>query len=74
MLVYAYESAKWMIKGFPPVTKMIEGITQGGEKVLHCLYPCKKKRAAVHEQVDDNVPVMTKHPIDFVIQNIPHIW
>ncbi|KAI8577290.1 hypothetical protein K450DRAFT_252474 [Umbelopsis ramanniana AG] len=79
VLVYAYESAKWMRRGFPPVTKMIEGMTQGGKKVLRCRNPNKKgvHKAAVEdepEQEDENVPVMTKHPIDFVIQNIPHIW
>jgi Diacylglycerol kinase catalytic domain/Diacylglycerol kinase accessory domain len=79
VLVYAYESAKWMRRGFPPVTKMIEGMTQGGKKVLRCRYPNKKgvSKTAVEdepEQDGENVPVMTKHPIDFVIQNIPHIW
>ncbi|GAB5587456.1 hypothetical protein Unana1_02356 [Umbelopsis nana] len=73
MLVYAYESAKWMRRGFPPVTKMIQGITQGGQKVLRCMNP-SKKAAAENENFDKEVPVMTKHPIDFVIQNIPHIW
>jgi hypothetical protein len=79
VLVYAYESAKWMRRGFPPVTKMIEGMTQGGKKVLRCRNPNKKEvpKTAVEdepEQEDGSVPVMTKHPIDFVIQNIPHIW
>ncbi|KAJ2964703.1 hypothetical protein NQZ79_g481 [Umbelopsis isabellina] len=80
VLVYAYESAKWIRRGFPPVTKMIEGITQGGQKVLHCPEPIKKNDKSVTkaesdaDPIADDVPVMTKHPIDFVIQNIPHIW
>jgi len=52
---------------------MIEGITQGGQKVLQCMNP-SKHAAADNENLDKNVPVLTKHPIDFVVQNIPHIW
>ncbi|KAI8146603.1 ATP-NAD kinase-like domain-containing protein [Fennellomyces sp. T-0311] len=71
MMVYTIESAKWVFwRKFPPVTSFIEKITQNGETVLQVPHPRQKQ----DDDDDDSLPHMTKHPIDFVIQNIPHIW
>ncbi|GAA5813765.1 hypothetical protein MFLAVUS_007252 [Mucor flavus] len=69
MMVYTCESAKWVFwRRFPAVTHFIEKIIYNGETVLVCPHPEDKT-------INDNhAPTMTKHPIDFVIQNIPHIW
>ncbi|KAG1168995.1 hypothetical protein G6F70_008768 [Rhizopus microsporus] len=70
MLVYTIESAKWVFwRRFPSVTSFIAKIINNNETVLLCDDP--------DEQCDDrsdNIPKMIKHPIDLVIQNIPHIW
>lgn len=69
MMVYTCESAKWVFwRRFPAVTNFIEKIIFNGETVLEC--PGPEDKTTSHS----NAPVMTKHPIDFVIQNIPHIW
>lgn len=71
MLVYTRESAKWVFwRRFPPLTRFISSIEHEGETVLHCPSPEGKPR----ENDNKGIPTMTKHPIDFVIQNIPHIW
>ncbi|KAI9311921.1 ATP-NAD kinase-like domain-containing protein [Dichotomocladium elegans] len=70
MMVYTIESAKWVFwKHFPPVTAFIDEIVMDNKTVLRAPKPHEKKAA-----YNGSVPVMTKHPIDFVIQNIPHIW
>ncbi|KAI8882591.1 hypothetical protein K501DRAFT_333936 [Backusella circina FSU 941] len=67
-MVYTSESAKWVFwRRFPPVTYFIDKIVSRNRTVLRCPHPDKKAS-------DTGVPVMTNHPIDFVIQNIPHIW
>ncbi|KAI9358735.1 ATP-NAD kinase-like domain-containing protein [Pilaira anomala] len=69
MMVYTCESAKWVFwRRFPAVTNFIEKIIFNGETVLECPGPEDKTTN------NSNAPIMTKHPIDFVIQNIPHIW
>ncbi|KAG0914099.1 hypothetical protein G6F33_004546 [Rhizopus arrhizus] len=69
MLVYAQESFKWVFwKRFPDLNRFIQSITQNGKTVLECPVPEERKREA------SDVPQMTNNPIDFVIQNIPHIW
>ena len=69
MMVYTCESAKWVFwRRFPAVTNFIEKIIFNGETVLECPGPEDKTTS------NSNAPIMTKHPIDFVIQNIPHIW
>jgi hypothetical protein len=71
MLVYAHESSKWVFwRRFPHLTRFIENMTQKGNVVLKCPSPEERK----HDDTDDNIPEMTNNPIDFVIQNIPHIW
>ncbi|KAI8364352.1 ATP-NAD kinase-like domain-containing protein [Radiomyces spectabilis] len=86
VMVYTKESAKWVfLRKFPPVTHFIDSILdRDGEPVLRCPDPRKKsdsktsrRAAAVHcakSSSTNHTPEMTKHPIDFVIQNIPHIW
>ncbi|KAI9267434.1 hypothetical protein BY458DRAFT_437118, partial [Sporodiniella umbellata] len=72
MFVYAQESSKWVFwRRFPLLNHFIENITQGDEVVLECPTP-KERKANAHKEV--KVPQMTNTPIDFVIQNIPHIW
>jgi hypothetical protein len=67
-MVYTSESAKWVFwRRFPPVTHFIDRIVSKNKTVLKCPHPDKKSS-------DTSGPVMTNHPIDFVIQNIPHIW
>lgn len=78
MLVYTTESAKWVFwRKFPHVTSFIEKIVYKGETVLVCPDPDDKKarKSKDADNVDtNNIPILTKRPIDFVIQNIPHIW
>lgn len=70
MMVYTSESAKWVFwRRFPAVTNFIEKVMYNDKVVLHCPEP-----DASDVDSDNNIPKMTKHPIDFVIQNIPHIW
>lgn len=104
-LIYVIESIKWMFfKGFPPITRVLEGASVGGKKVLKCPAPEEKgvkmgrrRRSTAVNKVemaernqDGNengqaqsraegdaaaeIPTLQKHPIDLVIQNIPHIW
>ncbi|RUS13820.1 ATP-NAD kinase-like domain-containing protein, partial [Endogone sp. FLAS-F59071] len=104
-LIYVMESFKWMFfKGFPPITRVLEGITVGDKKVLRCSAPEEKgikvgrrrrRSTAVNKvetkkrtengnengqaqgraegDADAEIPTLKKHPIDLVIQNIPHI-
>ncbi|KAI9025334.1 ATP-NAD kinase-like domain-containing protein [Phycomyces nitens] len=79
MLVYTHESAKWVFwRHFPLVTRFIDRMTSNGEVTLVCPEPGKKPMLdsdLTGEGFTDNLlPEMTLHPIDFVIQNIPHIW
>lgn len=70
MLVYTIESAKWVFwRRFPSVTSFIAKIINNNETVLLCEDPDKQ-----NDDGSDNIPKMIKHPIDLVIQNIPHIW
>ncbi|KAI8884752.1 hypothetical protein K501DRAFT_332434, partial [Backusella circina FSU 941] len=72
MLVYAHESSKWVFwRRFPDLSRFIENISQKGKVVLKCPSPEERKDG---EADDDDIPEMTNNPIDFVIQNIPHIW
>ncbi|CAO3645116.1 unnamed protein product [Mucor fragilis] len=71
MLIYTSESAKWVFwRRFPSVTSFIEKIKFREETVLVVPDPDKKGT----DQTPDGIPTMTTQPIDFVIQNIPHIW
>ncbi|OZJ05419.1 hypothetical protein BZG36_01658 [Bifiguratus adelaidae] len=79
-----------LFKGFPPVTRVIERIVINNETALYCPPPptpmtrrykkklAKDKKANEQEKGqgpdEQNVPTFQKHPIDFVIQNVPHIW
>ncbi|KAI8372279.1 ATP-NAD kinase-like domain-containing protein [Choanephora cucurbitarum] len=70
MMVYASESAKWLFwRHFPSVTSFIEKIVCGDQTMLVCSDPDDK-----HAENPSDLPYMTRTPIDFVIQNIPHIW
>ncbi|KAI7869557.1 ATP-NAD kinase-like domain-containing protein [Spinellus fusiger] len=75
MFVYASESSKWVfLRHFPPVTRFIQSIVQNGNTVLECPSPSfldLKDESSVNST---GIATLTKHPIDFVIQNIPHIW
>ncbi|KAI8393995.1 ATP-NAD kinase-like domain-containing protein [Radiomyces spectabilis] len=86
MLVYTSESSKWVFwRRFPSVTEFIDSIVQNGKQVLRCPSPAEAAAAAKSNNASATsvstdssplqpMPEMTKHPIDFVIQNIPHIW
>ncbi|KAI9029696.1 ATP-NAD kinase-like domain-containing protein [Phycomyces nitens] len=77
MFVYASESSKWVFfRHFPPVTRFIESIVKDQKTVLKCPPPPSIADSTPKDTPEPNekVPRMTKHPIDFVIQNIPHIW
>ncbi|KAI7858349.1 ATP-NAD kinase-like domain-containing protein [Circinella umbellata] len=88
ILVYTIESAKWVFwRKFPPVTSFIDKILQNDEPVLQFPNPPwrqqnnhRDKKDTIHHSNNGNphvsttLPHMTTHPIDFVIQNIPHIW
>lgn len=72
MFVYAQESSKWVFwRRFPDLNQFIKNITQNGQVVLECPTPAERKQNT--EKASD-IPQMTNNPIDFVIQNIPHIW
>lgn len=72
ILIYTIESAKWVFwRRFPPVTHFISRIVHEGKSVLEV--PCPNENTPTVTTRAD-LPFMTKHPIDFVIQNIPHIW
>jgi hypothetical protein len=74
MFVYAHESSKWVFwRRFPDLSRFITNITQNGQKVLECYTPEEKKHRKI-EKKENSTPEMTNDPIDFVIQNIPHIW
>jgi hypothetical protein len=73
--VYTSESAKWVFwRRFPAVTHFVEKIKFNDKTVLVCPDPDNKENDTTSEEGGENIPKMTKHPIDFVIQNIPHIW
>ncbi|KAI7877399.1 hypothetical protein K492DRAFT_180828 [Lichtheimia hyalospora FSU 10163] len=71
VLVYTIESAKWVFwRRFPSVTHFIDSIVHDNEPVLKAPDPNTRHV----DENDGDLPEMTNHPIDFVIQNIPHIW
>ena len=71
MGIYTYESAKWVFwRRFPSVTSFIDKIKFKDEIILVVPDPDRKGT----DGLSKGIPQMTKHPIDFVIQNIPHIW
>ncbi|KAG2203942.1 hypothetical protein INT47_007525 [Mucor saturninus] len=76
MFVYAHESSKWVFwRRFPDLTRFIKNLTQDGKILLDCPTPDEKnrnKRASTCSAT--GAPEMRNDPIDFVIQNIPHIW
>lgn len=76
MMVYTSESAKWVFwRKFPAVTHFIEKVMHNDKVVLYCPEPNESDDDANHKNANNkDMPKMTKHPIDFVIQNIPHIW
>lgn len=76
MFVYAHESSKWVFwRRFPNLTRFIQNITQDGKPVLECPSPEEKREKEKNKDANDpGLPEMTNNPIDFVIQNIPHIW
>ena len=76
MFVYAHESSKWVFwRRFPDLTRFFDNVTQDGQKVLECLTPEEKKhKKGSKDKATGSIPEMTNDPIDFVIQNIPHIW
>lgn len=52
-------------------------MTQGGKVLLDCPTPDEKRcNGSISSSTCSNmdVPEMRNDPIDFVIQNIPHIW
>ncbi|ORE21719.1 hypothetical protein BCV71DRAFT_224971 [Rhizopus microsporus] len=71
MFVYAQESSKWVFwRKFPDVNQFIQSINQGNQVLLDCPLPDEKN----DKKKSSHVPEMMNCPIDFVIQNIPHIW
>lgn len=75
MMVYTSESAKWVFwRKFPAVTNFIEKVMYNDKVVLYCPEPNESDDENRENTNNINIPKMTKHPIDFVIQNIPHIW
>ncbi|ORX50496.1 hypothetical protein DM01DRAFT_1363657 [Hesseltinella vesiculosa] len=63
---YTVESAKWLFwRRFPPITSFVSGIR------LAAIGKAKKTRT---DAGGEQVPLLVKHPIDLVIQNIPHVW
>ncbi|KAG0747513.1 hypothetical protein G6F57_005438 [Rhizopus arrhizus] len=70
MFVYAQESSKWVFwRKFPNLNDFIQNISQDGQVVLE--WPTAKERKI---GVSSEIPQLANNPIDFVIQNIPHIW
>ncbi|KAI9478190.1 MAG: ATP-NAD kinase-like domain-containing protein [Benjaminiella poitrasii] len=82
VMVYTCESAKWVFwRKFPSVSNFIEKIVHHDKTVLVCPKPNERKskkgnasKVNISDPNAESVPIMTKQPIDFVIQNIPHIW
>lgn len=76
MFVYAHESSKWVFwRRFPDLTRFIKNLTHNGNILLECPTPDEKllnKRNSTCSTT--GAPEMRNDPIDFVIQNIPHIW
>lgn len=79
MLVYAHESSKWVFwRRFPDLTRFIKNMSQHGKIVLDCPTSDEKRKnrhsSSTSTCSNTDVPEMSTDPIDFVIQNIPHIW
>lgn len=77
MMVYAHESSKWVFwRRFPDLTRFIKTISQNDQILLECPSPEEKreKKRSHSKAHTSDYPEMTNDPIDFVIQNIPHIW
>lgn len=75
MFVYAHESSKWVLwKRFPDLTRFIQNISQEDSILLECPSPEEKQNKSHPSILNSDYPRMTNDPIDFVIQNIPHIW
>ncbi|KAI9490259.1 ATP-NAD kinase-like domain-containing protein [Zychaea mexicana] len=86
IMVYTIESAKWVFwRRFPPLTAFIDKMLQNDQAVLQ--FPDPRKQQVEKHHGDNNsssdsndgdasatLAHVTGHPIDFVIQNIPHIW
>lgn len=71
---YTVEGAKWLFhRKFPPVTSFISRIVASttDDADPTTLLSCKDPYTS---NSDTESPRLTKHPIDLVIQNIPHIW
>ncbi|KAI9247819.1 ATP-NAD kinase-like domain-containing protein [Helicostylum pulchrum] len=75
MFVYAHESTKWVFwRRFPDLTRFIRNISQKDNILLECHSPEEKRDKNYPSTFNSDYPRMTNDPIDFVIQNIPHIW
>ncbi|KAI8338080.1 ATP-NAD kinase-like domain-containing protein [Chlamydoabsidia padenii] len=76
---YTIEGAKWLFhRKFPPVTNFISRIVSSADPtttLLSCKDPYGQQQDGIHAGDEiQTPPCLTKHPIDLVIQNIPHIW
>ncbi|KAI7905931.1 ATP-NAD kinase-like domain-containing protein [Cokeromyces recurvatus] len=78
VVVYTWESAKWVfLRKFPSVSNFIEKIIYNDETVLVCPKPGeekKKNKVGASSNDTKSIPILAKQSIDFIIQNIPHIW
>ncbi|KAI8059718.1 ATP-NAD kinase-like domain-containing protein [Thamnidium elegans] len=75
MFVYAHESTKWVFwRRFPDLTRFIQNISQKDNILLECPSPEEKQDKNYSSTHKSHYPRMTNDPIDFVVQNIPHIW
>ncbi|KAJ1967031.1 hypothetical protein IWQ62_002102 [Dispira parvispora] len=87
IMQYSIQSAKWVLtRKFPVITEIIESIERDGEIIMRTKLPrLFRERVGASTQEEsrnratqgispDMVPTLEIHPIDFIIQNIPHIW
>ncbi|KAJ1966703.1 hypothetical protein IWQ62_002299, partial [Dispira parvispora] len=86
IMEYTRQSLKWVLfRKFPLITEILESVERDGRTLLKTEKPrafSSARPAPLSDQektstdsLDENkVPTLNLHPIDLVIQNIPHIW
>ncbi|RKP37933.1 ATP-NAD kinase-like domain-containing protein [Dimargaris cristalligena] len=82
---YFVESLKWVVfRKFPSVTEILKSITRDGQEILVTREPTEPKKnlsekttaatADSPKEGPDTPATLVIHPVEIVIQNIPHIW
>ncbi|KAJ1658764.1 hypothetical protein IWQ61_002056 [Dispira simplex] len=89
IMEYTRQSLKWVLfRKFPLITEILESVEREGRILLKTKKPraissvrpstlpspSDQEKTTTDSLTEKEVPTLNLHPIDLVIQNIPHIW